>query len=77
MEGHRCLRYPGDNGSIHFWAWHSRYNFHKLQTAVQPGSLDSEVGMFHCMYDMSGCHLITVEADKTIKMYETVVRREM
>ena len=29
---------------------------------------------------MSGCHLITAEADKTIKMYkedETVVRRDM
>ena len=49
--------------------------------AVQPGSLDSEVGMiFHCVYDMSGCRLITAKADKTIKMYkedETVVRREM
>ena len=75
------LLYPGDNGSIHFWDWHSQYNFQKLQTAVLPGSLDREVGIiFHCVYDMSGCHLITVEADKTIKMYkedETVVRREM
>ena len=38
---------------------------------MQPGSLDSEVGIFQCVYDMS---------DKTIKMYkedETVVRREM
>ena len=36
--------------------------------------------IFHCVYDMSGCRLITAEADKTIKMYkedETVVRREM
>eukprot|EP00731_Ephydatia_muelleri_P031306 Em0022g820a len=60
----------GDNGSIHFWDWHSGYNFQKLQTAVQPGSLDSEAGIFHCTYDMSGCRLITAEADKTIKMYK-------
>ena len=74
------LLYQGDNGSIHFWDWHSGYNFQKLQTAVQPGSLDSEAGIFHCTYDMSGCRLITAEADKTIKMYkedETAVRREM
>ena len=37
---------------------------------MQPGSLDSEAGIFHCTYDMSGCRLITAEADKTIKVYK-------
>ena len=68
----------GDNGTIHFWDWHSGYNFQKLQMAVQPGSLQaSEAGIFHCTYDMSGCHLLTAEADKTIKIFkedETAVR---
>ena len=38
------------------------------------GLLDSEAGIF---FDMSGCQLLTAEADKTIKIYkedETAVR---
>ncbi|KAJ8335642.1 hypothetical protein SKAU_G00389840 [Synaphobranchus kaupii] len=37
--------------------------------AVQPGSLDSESGIFACMFDHSESRLITAEADKTIKVY--------
>ena len=67
----------GDNGSMHFWDWQTGYNFQKLQTQVQPGSLDSEAGIFTCCFDVSGCRLLTAEADKTIKIYkeeETAVR---
>ena len=59
-----------DNGSMHFWDWRSGYCFQKLQTTAQPGSLDSEAGIFAATFDMSGCRLITGEADKTIKVYK-------
>lgn len=63
---------------MHFWDWKSGYNFQRLQSAVQPGSIDSESGIFASIFDKSSCRLITCEADKTIKIYkedETAVRR--
>lgn len=36
---------------------------------MQPGSLDSESGIFACVFDSSESRLITAEADKTIKVY--------
>jgi WD40 repeat protein len=62
---------------MHFWDWKTGYNFQRLQAAVQPGSIDSEAGIFALQYDKSGSRLITAEADKTIKIYkedETAVR---
>eukprot|EP00898_Chlorokybus_atmophyticus_P008289 jgi/Chlat1/8461/Chrsp80S07927 len=59
----------GDNGSLWFWDWKSGHNFQQGQTVVQPGSLDSESGIFACGYDVTGTRLITCEADKTIKMW--------
>ena len=67
----------GDNGSMHFWDWRSGYNFQRVQAAVQPGSIDSEAGIFASTFDKTGCRLITCEADKTIKIYkedDTAVR---
>jgi pleiotropic regulator 1 len=60
----------GDNGTMYFWDWRSGYNFQRLQAAVQPGSIDSEAGIFASTFDRSGCRLITCEADKTIKIYK-------
>ena len=59
-----------DNGTMHFWDWRTGYNFQRLQAPVQPGSLDSEAGIFQMTFDQSGTRLITCEADKTIKMYK-------
>ena len=39
-----------------------------IKAAVQPGSLDSEAGIFQMKFDQSGSRLITCEADKTIKV---------
>lgn len=47
----------------------SRYTFQRLQAPVQPGSMDSEGGVFSITFDMSGTRMITTEADKTIKVY--------
>ena len=51
------------------WDWRTGYNFQRIHAAVQPGSLDSESGIFACMFDHSENRLITAEADKTIKVY--------
>ncbi|MQM16355.1 hypothetical protein Taro_049313 [Colocasia esculenta] len=60
----------GDNGSLWFWDWNSGHNFQQAQTIVQPGSLDSEAGIYALAYDLTGSRLITCEADKTIKMWK-------
>lgn len=60
----------GDNGTIFMWDWRTGYNFQRQQAPVQPGSMDSEAGIFSMMFDQSGTRLITTEADKTIKIYK-------
>lgn len=60
----------GDNGSMWFWDYKSGHNFQQAQTIVQPGSLDSEAGIYALSYDQSGSRLITCEADKTIKFWK-------
>ncbi|XP_063983463.1 pleiotropic regulator 1-like [Diachasmimorpha longicaudata] len=59
-----------DNGTMHLWDWRTGYNFQRLQAPVQPGSMDSEGGIFSITFDMSGTRMITTEADKTIKIYK-------
>ncbi|KAI3731899.1 hypothetical protein L1987_63091 [Smallanthus sonchifolius] len=60
----------GDNGSLWFWDWKSGHSFQQSQTIVQPGSLDSEDGIYALSYDITGSRLVTCEADKTIKMWK-------
>jgi pleiotropic regulator 1 len=60
----------GDNGSIYFWDWVSGYNFQQLTTTAQPGSLESEAGIFASAFDVTGSRFITCEADKTIKVWK-------
>ncbi|KAI8321052.1 WD40 repeat-like protein [Martensiomyces pterosporus] len=59
-----------DNGSMRFWDWKSGYCFQEAETVVQPGSLDSEAGIFCSTFDRTGFRLITGEADKTIKIWK-------
>ena len=56
--------------SCRFWDWKSGNCFQQHATQVQPGSLESEAGIFAMTYDKSGSRLITCEADKTIKLYK-------
>jgi len=60
----------GDNGTLNFWDWKTGYNFQRIQAPVQPGSIDSEAGIFATTFDQSGSRLFTAEADKTIKVYK-------
>jgi pleiotropic regulator 1 len=60
----------GDEGSLYFWDYKSGYNFQKIQTTVQPGSLSSEAGIFSIKFDHSSTRMITAECDKTIKMWK-------
>lgn len=41
-----------------------------MQSLAQPGSLDSEAGVFASCFDLSGTRLLTGEADKSIKIYK-------
>jgi pleiotropic regulator 1 len=61
-----------DNGTMQFWDWKSGYCFQKMDTIAQPGSLESENGIFCSAFDKSGTRLITGEADKTIKIWKEV-----
>ena len=36
----------------------------------QPGSLESEAGIYALAFDRSGTRLVTCEADKSIKMWK-------
>ncbi|KAJ3070194.1 pre-mRNA-splicing factor prp46 [Podochytrium sp. JEL0797] len=60
----------GDNGSMYFWDWKTGYNFQTAEAAAQPGSLDSENGIFCSSFDQTGLRLITGEGDKTIKIWK-------
>jgi len=59
----------GDNGSMKFWDWKSGYNYQSMDMIIQPGSLDSEAGVFCSTFDRTGLRLITGNADKTIHVY--------
>ncbi|KAJ3291949.1 pre-mRNA-splicing factor prp46 [Rhizoclosmatium sp. JEL0117] len=60
----------GDNGSMYFWDYKTGYNFQTAEAAAQPGSLDSENGVFCSTFDQTGLRLITGEGDKTIKIWK-------
>ena len=60
----------GDDGSLKFWDYASGYSFQESQTKAQPGSLESEAGIYSMAFDKTGLRLITGEADKTIKIYK-------
>ena len=82
MEGHSAivnsvsvnsdgvLVSAADNGTMFMWDWRTGYNFQRMQSCAQPGSIESEAGIFATTFDQSGCRLITAEADKTIKFYK-------
>lgn len=60
----------GDNGSLSFFDWRSGHCYQNFQTKVQPGSIESEAGIFCSTFDRTGLRLITGEADKSIKIYK-------
>lgn len=53
-----------------FWDWKSGNCFQQHATQVQPGSLESEAGIFAMTFDQTGSRLICAEADKTIKLFK-------
>ncbi|KAI9598361.1 pre-mRNA splicing factor prp46 [Syncephalis fuscata] len=59
-----------DNGTMRFWDWNTGHCFQSGDAVVQPGSLESEAGVFTSIFDRSGLRLITGEADKTIKVWK-------
>ena len=74
ISGHNCIvnalalnednvmAAGGDNGKVHMFDWKTGYNFQTLETIAQPGSLESEKGIYAMKFDLSGSRLITCEA---------------
>jgi len=60
----------GDSGTISLWDWKTGYKFQSIQTIGQPGSLDSELGIYKVVFDRTGSRMITGEADKSIKIWK-------
>lgn len=47
-----------DNGSMKFWDYNTGYCFHEGVTKAQPGSLDSEAGIYASTFDKTGLYVI-------------------
>lgn len=62
----------GDNGMLKFFDYDTGMPFQAMDDVVQPGSLQSEAGVFASAFDQSGTRLITGCGDKTIKVYREV-----
>lgn len=60
----------GDDGSIKFWDFDSATCFQSDFTSVQEGSLQVERGILDSTFDITGTRFITVESDKTIKIWK-------
>ena len=60
----------GDNGSMRFWDYQTGYCFQQDQAKVQPGSLESEAGIYASTFDQTGLRFITCEADKSVKVWQ-------
>ena len=50
-----------DNGSLWMWDWTSGNCFQQQDSIVQPGSLESEAGIYACAFDISGSRFVTCE----------------
>lgn len=66
---HNVLVSGADNGTLFFWDWRTGYNFQRLASPAQRGSIESEAGILAMTFDQSGARLITGESDKSIKMF--------
>lgn len=68
----RCRVFAATHSAVpcRFWDWRSGNCFQQGQTVPQPGSLDSEAGIYALAFDRSGSRLVTCEADKSIKMWK-------
>lgn len=68
-DKHNVLVSGADNGTLFFWDWRTGYNFQRLASPAQRGSIESEAGILAMTFDQTGARLITGESDKSIKMF--------
>jgi pleiotropic regulator 1 len=59
-----------DSGKLHLYDWDAGVETQTVSSPPQPGSLECENGIFGLKFDYSGTRLISVECDKTIKIYK-------
>lgn len=60
----------GDDGQLLFLDWDSHSLFQSTRTKALPGAAESERGIYGGAFDVSGTRLMTVEADKTVKVWK-------
>jgi pleiotropic regulator 1 len=58
-----------DDGHFRFWDYQAAHCFQTEATKVQPGSLESEAGVYSLSFDRSGSRLISCHGDKTIRVW--------
>lgn len=63
-----------DSGQLGLWDWQSGQCVQVLSTPKMPGSISGEEAIFDVAFDHSGLRMITAECDKTLKVFEKVVR---
>jgi pleiotropic regulator 1 len=58
-----------DDGQFRFWDYQAAHCFQNEATKVQPGSLESEAGVYALAFDRSGSRLLSCHGDKTIRVW--------
>jgi len=59
-----------DTGQLMFWDWKTGHCFQETFSTPQAGSIESEAGIQAMAFDQTGSRLITVETDKSIKIWK-------
>jgi len=59
-----------DTGQLMFWDWKTGHCFQETFSTPQAGSIESEAGIQAMAFDRTGSRLITVETDKSIKIWK-------
>lgn len=59
-----------DTGQLLFWDWKTGHCFQETFSTPQAGSIEPDAGIQACTFDRTGTRLITVETDKSIKIWK-------
>lgn len=64
-----------DNGSMRFWDYTTGHCFQSETTKAQPGSLDSEAGIYASTFDKTGLYVSDAEVDAVSLFFFTMSSR--
>ena len=58
------------NGHLMVWDYKTGHKMQDIKSPPQPGSLDAEAAINQLTFDRTGTRIISVESDKTIKLWK-------